>query len=98
MRFANNAAAQGKDHCAVSLDELAECFRVLLDDKPFNQVSLVHQIAHSQVPEARNSPAEGVRLLATYVSSTLHPWTRIVGVTDRVSARARERHREGGES
>ncbi len=35
VRFMKNAAAYGKDHRAVSLDELAECFRVLLDDKPF---------------------------------------------------------------
>jgi hypothetical protein len=35
MRFVENAAAYGEDHRAVSLNELAECFRVLLDHKPF---------------------------------------------------------------
>src|SRR5208283_230288 len=39
--------------------------------------------------KARNSPAKGVKLLATYFSSTLHLWTRIVGDTDMVSPRAR---------
>ena len=51
MRFVENAAAYGEDHRAVSLDELAECFRVLLDHKPFQQVSFVHLTTLSLVPK-----------------------------------------------
>jgi hypothetical protein len=75
MRFAEYATRHGEDQRAMTLNKCAKGIRVVFNDKPFQEVSVVHQTTLSQVQVGLELPTIGV-------SATPKRWTGIGGESD----------------